>query len=123
MQRILSAQFNFWLVISTCIMHVFCCGLPLALSIGSIAAVLGLSGGEWVHPAWLSQYEMGLMAASGAVLAFTGMIQFISYRIDCRKDGDCHHEPCDSKKTLAHRVYFAALALFALNVAVTLLTH
>lgn len=123
MQKILSEQFSFYLVLVTCFMHVFCCGLPLLLSLGSIAAVLGSSGGEWLHPDWIEPYETALIIASGALLFITGAAQFIASRINCRTDGDCHHAPCDSKKRLAQRLYWVAVVLFAVNLGVTFLTH
>lgn len=123
MQKILSQQFSFYLVLVTCFMHVFCCGIPLLLSIGSIAMALGISGGEWLHPDWLHAYESTLVIASGAVLLITGMVQYISNRINCRTDGHCHHAPCDKKKRLAQRLYSVAVLLFVVNLGVTLLTH
>jgi hypothetical protein len=122
MQRILTQQFSFYLILATCAMHVLCCGLPLLLSIGSLATVAGAHA-EWAHPHWLEQYEFCLMAISGAVLLFTGAIQSISNRINCRTDGHCHHKPCDKKKALAQRVFWVAVVLYVANIVLLQLTH
>ena len=123
MQRILSQHFHFYLALATCLMHLFCCGLPMLLSIGTLAAIFGLSGGEWLHPEWLHDYETMLLIASGALLFITGAAQWISARINCRTDGHCHHEPCNNKKRLAQRLYIIAVGLFAVNLSIMLLTH
>ncbi len=123
MRAILTQQFSFYLVLATCAMHVLCCGLPLLLSIGSLAAIAGVSGNEWLHPHWLEQYEYGLIALSAAALIVTGGVQYAASRINCRTDGHCHHKPCDKKKRLAQRIYLIAAALFFVNLAVMLLTH
>lgn len=114
---------SLWFVLGSCLIHLFCCGIPLLLSLGSLGAVIGTGSMEWIHEGWFGRHEIDLMLASGAVLLVTGLVQFLSSRINCRTDGDCAHAPCDSKRSYARYVFLLAVGLYAINGAVFLLAH
>ena len=111
------------LILSSFIMHLFCCGIPLMMSITSLTALVGITSGEMLHHSWFGRYEVELLAVSGAILFFTGGLQWISRRIDCRTDGHCAHEPCDPKKDLSGHIFAGAATLYLLNLAIFFLSH
>lgn len=96
-------------------MHVICCGVPLILSITSLAALLGVSGGGIIDHVWFEQYELGLMIMSGVVLLCAVVAHYVSKRINCLEDGVCVHEPCEPKKNMAGRVLLVSSAIYAMN--------
>lgn len=108
---------------STALVHVFCCGIPLVMSVVSISALLGIAGGDILALSWFEHYESAILIASGILLAFTALLQYISYRIDCRKDGKCSHKPCDKEKRRARIVFYGATIIYALSSAHFLLAH
>ena len=119
MQRIANA-----FVISSCLVHIFCCGLPLLMSITSLTALLGVSGGDLFGMSWMTHtHDHSLMIVSGVILFITGAIQWIGSRIDCRTDGQCVHEPCDTKKDYSRIIFYVACALYGVNLTVYLFAH
>jgi hypothetical protein len=125
LKLVFSSHVALWMVFSATAIHVLCCGLPLLLSIGTIASLIGLGSGGVFHPAWFDAYEERLLMLSASILAITGLVQFISYRLDCRRmaASHCHHAPCDKKKRLARNLYGFAVALFAINLIIFALSH
>ncbi len=111
------------LVISSSLVHVFCCGIPLLLSLTSLAALLGVSGGELIDHAWFEQYEVSLLVISGVVLACAALAHIISRAINCRKDGACTHKPCESKKDISGRILFICTAIYAVNMVLFFAHH
>lgn len=110
-------------VIGSCLMHVFCCGLPLMMSAANVAALLGITGAGLAHSLWFEQFEVTIMIVSGVMLAITALLQAISKRINCRTTGSCVHEPCDKKKSLSERAFQIAVVLYVVNVALFALSH
>jgi len=123
MRAIINNHAHLWLALSGGLIHLFCCGLPLALSMLSLTSVFGIRNTEWMHQGWLGRNELEIFVFSGLVLLITGLAQYIAYRINCRTDGHCHHKPCDSKKRLARAVFAAAICLYLFNSAVLLTLH
>ncbi len=92
--------------------HTFCCVLPLIFSLTSIG-VISLNMPileEFVH-----SYEAEILILAGIILFITALVHYISYRIDCRKDGDCSHDSCTPKKKRSTIVFAIALVLFVIN--------
>ena len=108
------------LVICSALMHIFCCGIPLLLSIGSVSAVIGINSAELVGVEWFEAIETELFIASGALLLITGVFQIIRRQINCRTDGECTHEPCETKKDYAHKIFLMACALYSINLIIML---
>lgn len=105
--------------------HVFCCVLPTIFSIISLLAGVGLVS----MPVWLSgfhdflhQWELPMIALSGAVILLGWALYAYSKRIDCHNTG-CHHGDCKPRKNIALTVMKIATILFVLNTAIYLVFH
>ena len=116
-------QFSVSFVIGSAFMHIFCCGIPLLLNVLALVSSLGITGIEFSHSGWFEMTEQSLIIASGALLAISLLVQFISDRINCIEDGACHHEPCETKKDFSRIILIGAVALYAINLAFYLLAH
>lgn len=115
---------SFSFVIISCFMHVFCCGIPLLLSITSVAAMLGVAGVKTFKLSWfIGSIEPQILMISGAILTISLAGQFISNRLDCHTDGHCIHEPCDKKKTFSERLLIIAVCLYVINLLVFFVLH
>lgn len=108
---------------STALVHVFCCGIPLVMSVVSISALLGMAGGDILALSWLEQHEALILLFSGVLLAITALLQYISYRIDCRTDGNCSHKPCDKEKRRARLVFYGATIIYAFSSIHFIIAH
>lgn len=114
----------FFFVILSSFMHVFCCGLPLLLSLTSLAAMLGLSSVKIMHVSWfVGSMQVNILIFSGLVLAGSCVAQWIGNRLDCHTDGHCHHKPCDKKKSLSGWFLIAAVCLYVVNVVIFFITR
>ena len=116
-------DWNRTLVVGSCLMHVLCCGLPLLLSISSVAALVGVTGGELVAHHWFEAYEVPALIGSGLLLGFTAVVHGLSRFIDCRRDGVCQHAPCSEKKRRSTRVLLVTALIYTVNVALYALSH
>lgn len=121
--RVSPERITLTLVISSCLMHVFCCGLPLLASLLNMAASLGIASAEVAHSEWFEQFERGAIALSAVMLVVTGIILYVSRRVDCRKQGMCVHPPCDNKKSMSLLIYRVTAVLFAVNLLIFSLGH
>ncbi len=110
-------RFSTGFLVGTCLMHVLCCGLPLILSISSLAALLGVSGADVANHAWFEPYEAPIMIIAGALLLLCALSVGISKIIDCRKDGACEHAPCDKKKDLSVLILGISAVVYSANLA------
>ncbi len=102
-------------LIGSMFLHLFCCGIPLVMSVLSLAASTGLILPEIVESDTLHHYEEYLVIFSGTLLVLTGVLQWIAARYNCVDDGDCSHEPCDRKKITARQIYAVSCGLFLIN--------
>jgi hypothetical protein len=109
------------LVIVGCLMHLFCCGIPLLLSLTSLATTLGLSSGSMLGAKWYQQIEQELVLASGVVLFFTLLAHLIGKKLSCGENGGCSSAPCDRKKSFSFKLLLGASGLYLLNMFVLLL--
>tara|TARA_B100001123_G_scaffold59061_1_gene63746 strand:- start:1626 stop:1940 length:315 start_codon:yes stop_codon:yes gene_type:complete len=96
-------------------MHVFCCGLPLAMSLISLGTMVGVTGLQLPVFDWFGRNEPYIMAISGVLLLITGLMLAAAQRINCRTDGHCVHPPCDEKKDYTVLIFTVAVALYAGN--------
>ena len=115
-----------WTVILSESSHVFCCVLPTVISLVSLLAGMGV---VVAMPAsllrlhdLLHEWELPMIAASGAVLLLGWLATWYSDRIDCHSSG-CAHGACAPKKDKAHLVLKIATLLFLLNIAVYFGVH
>lgn len=102
-------------------MHVFCCGLPLLLSITSIAAIFGVSSLHIFEIEWFEAVEDYVLIISGIVLAVTYVADRYSKKLDCLKEGFCSHPPCSEKKRASSYILKIAIGLYVVNVMTVLL--
>ena len=109
-------------VIISCLMHLFCCGIPLLLSVTSVTAMLGISSVSFFELEWLEAIEQELIIASGVVLFATIAAHIISKRLNCHGDAGCCDEPCDSKKSFVNRLLWFAGGLYLFNMVTLLIT-
>jgi len=121
--RAITERLTYALLVSSALMHIFCCGIPLILALMNMTVVFGIAGAGALHSGWFEQFEMTVLVVSGTLLVVTGLIQFISGRVDCRTDGICAHQPCDKKKHLSKRIFQFAVVLYIINLALFLATH
>lgn len=114
----------FFFVIVSCFMHIFCCGLPLLLSVASLATILGISGAEVLQISWfVGSMKAQILIISGAVLAASLIVQWFASRVDCHTDGHCTHAPCDKKKKFSERMFMVAVCLYGINLLVFFIFH
>lgn len=121
--RSLHDKLTYGVILGSCFMHVFCCGIPLVMSVVNMAALFGIVGGSAFHPEWFENIEVTVLAVAGVMLLISALLQEISRRIDCRQDVGCAHEPCDSKKSFSQRVFKISVVLYAVNLVLFLLVH
>jgi hypothetical protein len=102
------------MLISSGLLHVFCCALPISLVISSFAAAVGLNArvDDLLN---LHQYEGELLVFCGVLLFCTLIAQMVSYRLDCVKQQACSHPPCSPKKTSYSKIFILSLLLWLFN--------
>ena len=111
----------YWAVVASGTSHIFCCALPVFVSIMSLLSGAGLVAA--LPPAWdmfhdqLHHWELHLIVVSGLVLAFGWGSYLVSRRLDCLSTG-CHHEPCGKQKKQAHLILKIATIIFLFNISV-----
>lgn len=116
----------YWLCAGSEVTHAFCCGIPMAFSILSLLSGMGLIasmpiGLDHLHH-MMHDYELPMIATSGAIIVLGWALHYMAYRIDCRSTG-CSHEPCAPKKKRSGKVLMIATILFAVNVSVYFTLH
>lgn len=98
--------------------HLFCCGIPAIAGLIALGTTVGLGAALASNPVYsfVDTYHTQLLmvAISGVVLS--GVLNFIAYRIDCRK-ASCDHGSCAPKKTKAFRVFIISCILLVLDIA------
>ncbi|MGI9388141.1 MAG: hypothetical protein ACR2OX_11990 [Methyloligellaceae bacterium] len=96
--------------------HVFCCGLPVVVALLSAGAQVGLgSGFLFIHDI-MHAYERPILAGSGLLLVAGLILQYVSFRIDCRNTG-CAHSDCAPKKMQVSWIFRIAVVMYAANLA------
>lgn len=115
-----------WVTLASVLGHVFCCGLPLAVSlIGLLAGVGTLSvmvpGLETLH-AGLHHYEWPLIVFSAVMVALGWVFHFLGRKVDCHDSG-CHHPPCEPSKDRTSMLLVLATVIFIANICAVVLPH
>ena len=108
-------------VIMGSLMHIFCCGLPLLLSITSFATTLGISSLSIFEVGWFEPIENYVLIIMGLMLALTYFVNRSSKKLDCTEDGSCTHPPCDEKKDISGYLLKIATVLYLVNIAIFVL--
>lgn len=101
------------------ITHLFCCGLPMIFSLLSLLTSLGFmvsmpASMDYLHHA-MHDYEIPIMVLSAILISLGWVLHIIAQKIDCRKQGECSHEPCATKKKRSNKILLIATCLFIIN--------
>ncbi|MHA1540106.1 MAG: hypothetical protein ACTSXQ_06495 [Alphaproteobacteria bacterium] len=104
----------------TILTHLFCCGIPMVANILAFLSVFGLtaSSGHSMH--FFHYYQQEILIFATAVIVFSGVLQYISWRIDCKTES-CKHAPCTKKKKQAAKLFWISLFLYLTNLIFFLL--
>jgi hypothetical protein len=103
------------ILLSTSLVHVLCCGLPVLLSFSSLAAWAGVSTLHNTHLSALHRYETEIIIGSTVLLLLTAVTQLISRKLNCVKQHACHHPPCEKEKSYAQHIFLLATLLWGVN--------
>ena len=99
--------------------HVFCCVLPLIMSVSSLGVSLGLVAVNSPIIEWFALHEADIFIVAGLMITISGMAQYVSYKIDCRDTG-CAHSSCEPKKSWSSIIFKFAAVLYVVNLCVFL---
>lgn len=106
------------LVICSSLMHIFCCGIPLILSITSLGAMLGISGAEYFEFEWYESIEDKVLIFSGAILAITAAFRIYG-KVKCAEQEVCCDEiSCEENRDISGLVFKVAVILYAINLLI-----
>lgn len=108
-------------IIMGSLMHIFCCGLPLLLSITSLATAIGISSLGIFEIGWFEPIENYILIIMGIMLAMTYIINRYSKKLDCTESGFCAHPPCEEKKDISGYLLRIAIVLYLVNIVTFLL--
>ena len=115
-----------WAVIASEFSHVFCCGIPITVSILSLLTEIGIlsvmpTGFTVIHNL-THHWEIPMIIFSGILLTTGWALHAVSIKLDCHDTG-CGHEPCGAKKKRSSKILIIASILFSFNVSIYSLVH
>ncbi|MBY0371953.1 hypothetical protein K2X33_14805 [bacterium] len=93
---------------------IFCCFLPALFAVLGFGAVFAGLVGSFPQMIWLSEHKLLVFLGAGAMLGIAGYFQLRAGRTACPIDPKLA-EGCSTAKNWSKRIYFAALALYALG--------
>lgn len=104
------------------ISHFFCCFLPGVVILVTMATVSGgvVTTEMFGVPEYIHEQ---MIYISAVMLVISGISSYISWKIDCSKNGSCSHEPCKPKKMKYFKLYLIAVVFFIFNVVVHFTLH
>ncbi len=101
--------------------HLFCCGIPAVTALISLGTTVGLAASLAGNPFYqfVDTYHAELITIAVASVAFSGLMNFIAWRIDCRTAAHsaCHHGDCTPKKNNSLKLFGLSCALLAVDLA------
>jgi hypothetical protein len=101
--------------------HIFCCGIPAVAALISLGTTVGLAASLSGNPfyVFVDTYHAELIAIAVASVAFSGVMNFIAWRIDCRTAAQsaCHHGDCTPKKTVSLKLFWFSLVLLVVDLS------
>lgn len=107
-----------YLTYASAFSHLFCCFLPGVLSIVTLLASSGTVVVTLDDFGLPESMHGDLIAFSAIILIVSGIMNFISWRVDCREDGYCTHEPCEPKKNRYLKLYLFSVVFFFINAGI-----
>ena len=105
------------LSVASLVSHFFCCFLPGVISLVTLVTLTGsavITMEDFGIPEYIHEK---MIYISFVVLVMSGIVNYISYRIDCRDMG-CVHGSCAPKKSKYFKLYAYSVAFFLLNAAI-----
>lgn len=103
--------------------HIFCCVLPLIVSVLSLSTVAGGALGLSALHEHMHDYELPILIFAGIMLSVSAISLLIARRLDCASDACCSHAPCAPRKNISYKIFWVALILFGINCIVLFLEH
>lgn len=101
--------------------HIFCCGIPAVMAIISLGTTVGLGAILATNPFYqfVDSYHSILITLAVASVMFSGLMNLIAWRIDCRTaaTSSCHHDDCTPRKTHSLKLFLLSCALLMLDLA------
>ncbi len=112
--------------------HLLCCGIPVVAALIALGSTVGLAASLANNPFYnfIHVYHSELIIVAIASVAFSGIMNLIAYRIDCReadqaaiaaKDalahGHCTHDDCTPKKSASLKLFVISCVLLCLDLA------
>lgn len=111
------------LIAVTALGHVFCCGLPLMLSIlGIFSAATSYSLETITGITAVDEYEDFALYFATGIIVFSGLLQWVSARLDCHNTG-CVHGSCSPAKRRSRRLFILSIALYAMSMFMHFMAH
>ena len=89
-----------YFILLTCSAHLFCCGIPFFLSLTSLSSSLGFTSLFITDLAWFEKFETYSLIFTLIILLCLIISEVNSRKLNCIKDGNCDHPPCDKKKKI-----------------------
>ncbi|MDD9912216.1 MAG: hypothetical protein OXR68_08305 [Alphaproteobacteria bacterium] len=98
--------------------HLFCCGIPAIAAIIALGGTVGLGATLAANPLYnlIDPYHTQLITLAIIGVVVSGILNFIAYRVDCRKAA-CTHGSCKPTKIKSFRIFLLSLGLLALDIA------
>ncbi|HEX2858672.1 MAG TPA: hypothetical protein VHP58_00480 [Alphaproteobacteria bacterium] len=103
--------------------HIVCCLMPTAAALVSLGTTVGLGAALSANPLYrlVDGYHFYFLGLAVFTVILSGLINFVSWRIDCHNHSKlnaegCHHEPCEPKKSGAFRIFLFSVALLAFDI-------
>jgi hypothetical protein len=109
--------------------HLLCCGIPALAALIALGTTVGLAASLSANPFYMfvDAYHTKLIILAIAAVAFSGIMNLIAYRIDCREaaqaeanaklHGHCTHASCAPKKSASLKLFAISCVLLCLDLA------
>lgn len=113
--------------------HLLCCGIPAVAALIALGTTVGLAASLTTNPFYMfvDAYHTELIILAVAAVAFSGVMNLIAYRIDCREaanltkaaeddaklHGHCTHASCAPKKSASLKLFALSCVLLCLDLA------
>jgi len=125
---------------STLLVHVFCCGLPLIVSLAAFGGLAGIAILPFGFESWFHKYEIVIFFVALFMVAVSAALQFMGHQHastthhdhhNCADHGHdhpqkevevavCdHEEDCEKRASAGRWFLLASIALLALNAFMT----
>ncbi len=115
-----------WMVVGTELSHVFCCVLPMLVTVFTVIVNAGLLTAT---PVFLTQihdvihdYEMPIILFSGLMMFVSWAVHLASHQAESDATG-CGHSSCVSKQNKNLRILQIATLLFFMNLVIYFAVH